>query len=249
MIVYLAGYRSFEKYYTDPTDDIWLLSSFFEHRGADLKDYLFQEKHILDSGAFSTFKNPKEAQKIDWDDYVERYIQLINKTNQKLFFEMDIDCVVGLEKVEYYRKIIEDKTGKQPIPVWHFHRGWDYFESMCESYPYVAIGTVPVTRQGQLIRKNPLILKKFIDTAHKHKTKIHGLGFTQTGMLDKLNFDSIDSTSWLSGGKYGQIYQFNGREMIYTNPPKGMRVANYKTANTYNFKEWIKFQKYAEQYL
>lgn len=162
---------------------------------------------------------------------------------------MDIDCVVGLKKVEYYRKQIEDGTGSQSIPVWHFERGWNYFEKMCEQYPYVALGTVPVAKQGKLIRKNPLVLKRFIDTAHKSGAKIHGLGFTLTDYLDRLKFDSIDSTTWLSGGRYGNIYQFAGNKMIFTNPPKGHRAVNYQIVNKHNFNEWVKFQRYAEQNL
>lgn len=249
MIVYLAAYRAIERYYQYPTENIWLLSSFFEHKSGRFGDYVYQDRHILDSGAFSTFKHPEKAKSFDWDSYVKKYIQFINQTKQKLFFEIDIDCVAGLEKVEYYRQQIEDGTGMQPIPVWHFERGWDYFERMCEEYPYVALGTVPVAKQGRLIRKNPSVLKKFIDTAHKKGAKIHGLGFTLTGYLDRLNFDSIDSTTWQAGGRYGQIYMFNGTKMMYTDPPKGMRVADHQTANIHNFIEWVKFQRYAEQNL
>ena len=249
MTVYLAAYKSFEKHHTGKTDDIWLLSSFFEHKDGKFGDYVYQEKHILDSGAFSTFKNPEKAKSYDWDNYVKKYIQFINYTGQKRFFEMDIDCVVGLEKVEYYRKQIEDGVGIQPIPCWHASRGWEYFEMMCEEYPVVSLGITPRTKQGALSRKKPEVLKKFIDTAHKKGKKIHGLGFTQTQLLKRLNFDSVDSTSWLSGATYGKIWLFDGNKMTMYSPPKGKRAIDYKTVNVHNFNEWVKFQKYAEKYL
>jgi hypothetical protein len=248
MKVYLAAYKNIEKYYKEQTDDIYLLSSFFEHKSGKFSDYVYQDKHILDSGAFSTFKYPEEARKINWNRYVEKYIRFINLTKQKLFFELDIDCVVGLEKVEYYRKKIEDGTGMQPIPVWHFERKWDYFEYMCENYPYVALGTVPITDQGKVIRKNPIILKKFINTAHRNKVKIHGLGFTLTPYLDRLHFDSVDSTTWINGCRYGELYAFKNGVMKQYHPA-GKRINDYKEANIHNFNEWVKFQKYAEQNL
>lgn len=157
--------------------------------------------------------------------------------------------MVGLEKVEYYRRYLEDRTGRQPIPVWHANRGKDYFLQMCENYSYVAIGTTSAMEEGRRIRQNPMILKWFIDQAHKANARIHGLGFTNTNYLPFLNFDSVDSTTWLAGAKYGQVYVFENNKMVYHNPPKGMRVANHDLVNRHNFNEWIKFQQYAKQFL
>ena len=70
------------------------------------------------------------------------------------------------------------------------------------------------------------MLKWFIDQAHSAGTCIHGLGFTNTTLLPFLKFDSVDSTTWLSGSRFGQIYFFNGKQMVYRNPPKGMRAKN-----------------------
>jgi len=251
MIVYLAAFETLKRYYEKPIDDVYFLSSFFEHKGkrGEIDDYICGDKHILDSGAYSTFKNVDQAKKMDWDDYVNKYISFIKKTGQRLFFELDIDAIVGLDKVEYYRKKIEDAIGIQPIPVWHASRKWDYFEYMCENYPYVSLGTTMANKQGKLIRKNPNVLQQFIHTAHKNGCKIHGLGFTDTSLLHELKFDSVDSTTWISGARYGQIYQFDGTKMVHITPPKGMRATDHKIVNTRNFEEWVKFQRYALQNL
>lgn len=248
MIVYLAGIESFS-HYNNPINSIYVLSSFFIHRRGTLGNYIYQDKHMLDSGAFSVLKDAEKAKNIDWDKYVNNYIEFIIHTKKKLFFELDIDAVVGIKKVEYFRKKIEDKVGIQPIPVWHATRGWEYFEMMCESFPYVAIGTTAATKQGVLIRNNPMVLKKFIDTAHKNKAKIHGLGFTYMKYIEQLNFDSIDSTSWLSGGRYGVVFIFKHNTIVSYKPPMGYRGADYRILNDHNFKEWVKFQKYAESNL
>lgn len=244
MIVYLAAYKSLQA--NEPIEnisEIYLLSSFWEHKGGIYDDYVRQERHILDSGAFSAFTGKNNN--YDWDDYVCKYADFIIKNKIKLYFELDIDCIVGLEKVEYYRKYLEDRTGMQPIPVWHATRGKEYFVRMCQEYPYVAIGTTSVAREGQLIRSNPMILKWFIDEAHRNNAKIHGLGFTDTVYLPYLKFDSVDSTTWLSGARYGQIYFFNNKTMIYRAPPKGKRAVHYSIVNQHNFLEWVRYQKYA----
>ncbi|UQT35709.1 hypothetical protein M5E82_09040 [Parabacteroides distasonis] len=121
MILYLAGYKPCAKRWNLDTKDIYLLSSFWEHKSGHYGGYVCQEKHILDSGAFSAFSGKNNS--FDWDGYVKKYADFVLKNNIQRFFELDIDVVVGLEKVEYYRKYLEDRTGRRPIPVWHASRG------------------------------------------------------------------------------------------------------------------------------
>ena len=160
MIIYLAGIETYNSYFGQVPDDVYILCTYYHYHGKKkIPDFAFHDGHILDSGAFSTFKDISKAKTFDWDSYVKRYIEFIKRTKQKLFFELDIDSVVGLQKVEYYRDMIADAVGIAPIPVWHSNRKWDYFEMMCENFPIVAIGTTSANADGKLIRKNPEILK------------------------------------------------------------------------------------------
>jgi hypothetical protein len=251
MIVYLAGFKLIENHFKEPTKDIYLLSSFWEYKSGKFGEYVLQDRHILDSGAFSAINDKTGKYKnFDWDNYVKKYIAFIKKTNQKLFFELDIDCVIGLEKVEYYRKKIEDSVGIPPIVCWHANRGADYWIKCCEEYPYVALGTTKASNAGQKMRKDPTILNWFINHAHKNNAKIHGLGFTSIPWLSKLKFDSVDSTSWISGGKYGGgIDIFKNNKIIKLTKSDNTRIKDRPRLHLYNFKEWVKFQKYAEKNL
>ena len=251
MIIYLAGFKTIEKTWNKSTDGIYLLSSFWEHKTGKFGNYVTQDKHILDSGAFSAINDKTGKYKnFNWDEYVKKYIAFIKHTKQKLFFELDIDCVVGLQKVEYYRKQIEDAIGIPPIVCWHANRGADYWIKSCEDYPYVALGTTIASNTGKKIRANPKILHWFINHAHKNNAKIHGLGFTSTPWLKELKFDSVDSTTWNVGGKFGNVVVFD---------KDGFPTQRYKTdktkkaitnkINNYNFEQWVKFQKYAENNL
>lgn len=247
MIIYLAGFKTIEKIFNKSTEDIYLLSSFWEHKAGKFGDYVVQDKHILDSGAFSAINDKTGKYKnFDWDSYVKKYIAFIKHTKQKLFFELDIDCVVGLEKVEYYRKQIEDAIGIPPIVCWHSNRGADYWIKSCENYPYVAIGTTKASEDGKRIRSNPNILNWFINNAHKNNAKIHGLGFTSVPWLNKLKFDSVDSTTWINGCKFAELTKFNNGEFINRRPSINQRGINPKGRLINNFNEWVKFQKYAE---
>jgi hypothetical protein len=173
----------------------------------------------------------------------------IKKTKQKLFFELDIDCVVGLEKVEYYRKKIEDAVGIQPIVCWHANRGADYWIKCCEEYPYVALGTTKASIAGQKMRKDPSILNWFINQAHKNDAKIHGLGFTSIPWLSKLKFDSVDSTGWQLV-RYGGGCYFDGKTIKkFAKKNTMIKDKCIYDLHLHNFKEWVKFQKYAEKNL
>ena len=88
MILYLAGYKPCAKRWNLDTKDIYLLSSFWEHKSGHYGGYVCQEKHILDSGAFSAFSGKNNS--FDWDGYVKKYADFVLKNNIQRFFELDI---------------------------------------------------------------------------------------------------------------------------------------------------------------
>lgn len=225
-----------------------ILESFYYLRKNE--EFMTLVKHfgsfLLDSGAF-TFMSGSHKGAIDWDEYVEEYAAFINRWNVKLFFELDIDSVVGLAEVERLREKLEALTGKKPIPVWHRNRGKEYFIKMCESYPYVALGGI-VTKEIDR-KKYESAFPWFIKTAHEHKCKIHGLGYTTVANLRKYRFDSVDSTAWLYGNRGGYLYKFNPRTGLLEQLSKdGCRLKSREGAVS-NFNEWVKFGKYAETHL
>lgn len=201
---------------------------------------------LLDSGAF-TFIQGNHKEKIDWENYLEQYAEFINKYDIKLFFELDIDSIVGLKEVERLRDKLEYLTKKKSIPVWHKNRGKDYFIWMCKNYPYVALG-------GIAIKEIPLNIFEtsfpwFIRIAHENGAKIHGLGYTGITKLKQYHFDSVDSTAWLYGNRSGYIYKFNPQTGLMDKiEKKGFRLKHKESAFN-NFNEWVKFSKYAEENL
>ena len=250
--IFIAGSESRLRWITKEVTnfkDFNILESYYMLR--DNEDFLKLLKlcnsFLLDSGAF-TFMQGTHQGTIDWDEYIEEYADLINRWDVKLFFELDIDSIVGLDEVNRLRKKLEKLTNKQPIPVWHKNRGKDYFIGMCQEYPYVSIGGI-VTRE---IPRN--IYEKafpwFINTAHQHGCKIHGLGYTNIQGLHKYSFDSVDSTAWLYGNRGGYLYQFKPQTgTIEQIKPEGKGRLKPRAAALNNFIEWIKFSKYAEKNL
>lgn len=201
---------------------------------------------LLDSGAY-TFMAGSHKGGCDWDAYVSEYADFINRHDVKLFFELDIDSVVGLAEVERLRYKLERMTGKKPIPVWHKNRGKEYFVKMCEEYPYVAIGGIVTKEIPRAIYEKAF--PWFINTAHKHKAKIHGLGYTTVANLQKYHFDSVDSTAWLYGNRGGYLYKFNPRTGLMEQMSKEGCRLKARGGAVNNFNEWVKFSKYADKFL
>lgn len=221
-----------ESFYYIKNDNEWLM-----------KMRPFFKEFLLDSGAFS-FLNTIKKGTPDWDRYIEEYADFINKHKVELFFELDIDPIVGLNEVERLRVKLEKLTKKQCIPVWHKSRGLDYWKKMCKDYSYVAIGGL-VTKEIE--SKDYPIFNVLLKIAKQEKCRVHGLGFTNMEGLKKYPFYSVDSTAWLYGNRGGFLYQFSGNGINKVHP-KGMRLIG-KPAAVHNFTEWLKFANYAESNL
>ena len=228
-----------------------------EHRPFILESFYYADENteklipyfgdfMLDSGAFTFMLD--EDSKVDWYEYADKYADFIVRNKIKKYFELDRDYVVGYEEVKRLRRFLEDKTGVAPIPVFHKVRGLEEFNAMCQEYDYVAVGASG--RHDSLwTRKHPEALKMLVRIAHKNKAKIHGLGFTNLNLLPQIHFDSVDSTAWTTGNRFGYVYKFDGRTMRKIDKPENTVLSDSRRVALINYCEWIKFQKYAEEHL
>ena len=247
--IFLAGanYHAFclQNYLEKASNNLcpYTLESFFYMKD-DLKRLIpFMSDFLLDSGAFTFMTQDKN---VNFDEYLERYADFIKANDIHKFFELDIDSVVGYEKVKKYRLRLEELTERPCIPVWHRSRGIDEFYRMCDEYSYVAVGGLAIKE----IRQNEYkYLPMLIKEAHKRKAKIHGLGFTWFNLLPKYHFDSVDSTSWTVGNRFGYIAYFDGKTMKKIDAPTGHKLSDARLVALNNYMEWVKFQKYAEVHL
>lgn len=250
MRVYLACTAKLKKEFNAGLivpQEIFVLESFYTICDWQTRIIPKYKDFLLDSGAF-TFLNSKKGSKVDFEKYADAYADFIKNNKIHKYFELDIDSIIGLRETERLRSRIEKRSGVPCIPVWHKNRGKEYFVSMCKEYEYVAVGGI-VTREipKDLYQR---MMPWFIATAHKHNTKIHGLGFTNTDMLRKLCFDSVDSSTWTCGRRYGEAAWFyNGQILRRKNKQVGLRLRDTTQIDWFSFNQWLRFQKYAERNL
>lgn len=240
----LAGLNSLREGSYEVLKDIpFILESFYYVRDYQIPLIHSAELFLLDSGAFTFMSNSKKA--VDWNDYVDRYIKFINENDVKHFFELDIDAVVGYEKVKELRRKLEKGTNKPCIPVWHKTRGIEEFKRLVADYDYIAIGGI-VTKE--ITREEFPLLKKLVAYAKKHGVRVHGLGFTEKN-IHEYGFYSCDSTTWNMISRYGKIYKFTGDRIVVVTPPgKNINKAKYIEGEVHNLREWIKYQNWLRKF-
>ena len=242
MRIFLAGVAGFLNNYLSDVDlekeQLYLLESFFYAKKMDPSVIQKSKMFLLDSGAFTFMQSSKKA--VDWEKYLDEYIDFVKRNNVQYFFELDIDSITGYDYVKQLRNRLEKETGRKCIPVFHKSRGLKEWEKMCQEYDFVAIGTI-----GDYDGR-PDVLMCLLEIAKRHGTKVHGLGFTRLGLLPKMPFYSVDSTSWCCGNRFGFVDKFNGTSIEKIAKPANTRFANAKIVVRHNFGEWVKFQKYMD---
>lgn len=234
MKIFLAGTRTCAEV---RKQSLFCLDSFFELDPRKKSDHLQFKDYLLDSGAF-TFMNT--GKKVDWNEYVEKYAHYVKTNGIKHYFELDIDTIIGYDAVLKIRKRLESLVGWQCIPVWHINRGKEAFKQMVRDYKYVALGGF--AGSIKVVKLMQSYFRVFIDEAHRNGCKIHGLGYTSLENLPHVHFDSVDSTTWLSGARYGTMFGFNGSGFFVRQGGHGkVNVLKSKERNLLNGLEWIKF--------
>lgn len=246
MKIYLAGANTkqqmklLKKYGNE-----FMLQTFYDIRRMkdDTIKYMFLScnEFLLDSGAF-TFMN--SGKKVHWKAYVDEYIEFINRYDVKQFFELDLYTLsdVGIEKTIKMRRYIEHHTGKKSIPVFHACMGMEMYRELCREYNYIAIGASGITEECRWTR-NKRLLKQMVKIANSYGTKVHGLGYTRLENINTLEipFYSVDSTSWLSGARFGRVYSMQGNKMFFRDI-KGID-SKEMGLDEKNLKLWIQKQK------
>jgi hypothetical protein len=157
------------------------------------------EEILIDSGAHSFQK----GKKVNWTEYTKEYAEFIKKfDNEKVigYFEMDVDNIIGYDKVLELRKILE-KTSNKIIPVWHKNRGISEYKKMCQKYANKIIAITGFKNED--IKDEQYLM--FLKYAKKYNCKVHCLGMTRKKVLDKVPFDYVDSSSWKQSSLYGRI--------------------------------------------
>ena len=214
-------------------ESFWYIKKWQHHLIKDSKMFL------LDSGAF-TYMNAKRDGAPDPKLFLDSYVRFVNEQDVDYFFNLDLDTIIGPENTKKLRRELESRTGKKSIPVFHKCMGLKAWHEICEEYDYVAIGTI------YEYAKNRKILRKLCSIASGYGARVHGLGFTGADVTE-YGFYSADSSSWVSGARFGQVYNFKNGKLFQSSAPDGMKTKHHSIIDAHNFHQWCLYQQYLDK--
>ena len=155
------------------------------------KRYKTKMRFMLDSGAFTAFNTGKPIK-------IQDYCNFIKNTPIKLDNYIALDVIQNAKetKKNYYKML---ECGLRPMPV--FTSGADIkdIDEYYSTSDYILVGGLVGVGKNSVIRRIAEIME-VIDGR-----KVHLLGFSQMKWVNKFRPYSIDSSSWLSGIRYGQV--------------------------------------------
>lgn len=199
MIIYFAGAES--KTLCDVLHQVKvqniLCSAYYMGFKKNPNEHKFKN-YVLDSGGFTLRKFKKTVS-------VQEYIDYLNKWKVPLAFNLDTADVK--ETLENQRLLVEN-TDTKIIPIYHIS-DWTakktrhLLEDFCADFDYIAAAGVAV-RHREMVRE----FYDYIFNITRDKVKVHGLAVTSQQRLADWPWYSVDSTSWISGGKFGTMKTF-----------------------------------------
>lgn len=221
-----------------------------KHLGSEkFNDKRFLAEWHKTQEAIDMFSKHKEWGK-KWE---EQYLAMLK--SDKRFLNRDIVHVVefdiGNEDEMTERRKRFEKEGFNVVPVFHPNDSKEYAEMLIRDYDYVGIGGIAV--DGDKYRARDF--QQYFKQMRKEHTKVHGFGMTQQEPMRRMPFYSVDSTSWLSGARYGTTYEFrNGQLKVHAEKDvrkrfkrmceelnvsyEGLLADDGKTVNEWNMLQW-----------
>jgi len=184
-----------------------ILLSYWYYKDAKL-DALFAKyftepypEVFADSGAYSAFT---QGVSIDWRDYAA----WLKRWRDFITTYATLDVIGDHAATMANQRRLED-IGLAPIPAFHVGSAYGDLAKLTEEYRYIALGgLVPYMRAPK--RVMPHLVKCF--RLAEGRSVFHGFGVTTWRVLKALPWYSVDSSSWGSGFRFGQVPVFDDRQ-------------------------------------
>lgn len=210
----------------------WLYSFFYVNE----KTPFPEDKDIfLDSGGYSARVQGAEV-------LVHQYITYAKQHENRVSAVANLDTASLEESQKNLQEMLSKKI--DVVPVWHVRWPFSVFQDYCRAFGYVAIGGVVGTRNQQLNADGlTRVMAPAVRFAYAHNTKLHWFGGTHLKVLRRLPFYSTDSSSWLTGGRYGMITLFDQGRMLTFSYRDGNKIIKHVRALQYPLEEIVEKYK------
>jgi hypothetical protein len=175
---------------------------YFRTRDLDALFATFPEppEVFADSGAFSAMT---QGVTIDVDEYAE----WLQRWQHLFTIYANLDVIGDAETTEVNQRVLEDRYGLQPLPVFHVREDWTHYQRLLQTYPYIALGVA-----GHRSHDYMPWLVRCHQLARQADVRLHGFGITDFRAAAALPWYTLDSSSWGQGFRYGLILVWSDRQ-------------------------------------
>lgn len=153
-----------------------------------------------------------------WDDFLldvaqweDDYMKML--AADKRFMEAEhvqvVELDVGNWEMKEARRRRFEAAGFRLVPVLEPADPPAYIDRVVTEYSYVGFGGIAMSR-GKLSARH---FSSALLRCRKSMTRTHGFGMTRQEPMRRMPFYSVDSTSWLSGARYGITYVFRNGQL------------------------------------
>lgn len=155
-------------------------------------------KLFADSGAFS-------AANAGADVSVDEYAEWLHRWRDALDLYVNLD-VIGHPEATLRNQRILEAAGLHPTPVVHGGAAESVLRTYIDAgHRYIALGGMVMKGGGHQRERMTRWIVQMHRIARSHDVKLHGFGNTGLEQARDLPWESVDSSSWMMGGRRGAV--------------------------------------------
>jgi hypothetical protein len=189
----------------------WFLKSNPDSTLRRIKEYGQPGIFMLDSGAFSAWKNGSEILLYDYIDFIKKYhyyfthIVCLDVIDNPIYSE--VNHLIMLDELE--------GLGLEIIPVFHSGEPFAALDYMVEK-GYKYLGISPNNNWREETKRIWLHRVFFRYDFEKLGIKTHGFGYQSISGLLQFPMTTADAATWKVGEMFGRIIEEGGKSYYYT---------------------------------
>jgi hypothetical protein len=169
---------------------------------------LNQAKVFLDSGAFSAFTLGVKLSIDEYCAYIWNNWDII-RFEDGIMMASVLDGI-GDAQLTYENQLAMEARGVRPLPCFHAGEDLRYLDWYVRNYDYITLGGMVGSSTQALIVWLDRVWDRLLDGAGRPKIKVHGFGITSVELMERYEWYSCDSSSWIQTAAFGNVLMPEG---------------------------------------
>lgn len=205
-----------------------------------------EAKIFLDSGAFSSFTKGVKVNLNKYCDFIKRNEDVIRKDGDILLASV-LDGI-GDPQLTYENQVRMEQQGVRPLPCFHYGEDERYLEYYIDNYEYITIGgMVPISSKPLKLWLDRIWEKYLTDEDGYPRLKVHGFGLTDSILMSRYPWYSVDSSSWAQVSRTGGMILMPEMRVVAVSEDSGQRKTDMQHIDTLPEPQRVAIEKRFEE--